>query len=59
MSEWFDNQKKINGDFQKLLQDWIEKANPRHTLTAEEHRRLSKIEAIAAKLKRRENVQSD
>ena len=53
MSEWYDNQKKPSNNFRKLLQERIAKANPRRTLTAEEHRRLSKIEAIAAKLKRR------
>jgi len=58
MSEWYDNQKKPSSNFRKLLQERIGKANPRRTLTAEEHRRLSKIEAIAAKLKRGENVQN-
>ena len=58
MSEWYDNQKKPSNNFRKLLQERIAKANPRRTLTAEEHRRLSKIEAIAAKLKRGENVQN-
>ena len=58
MSEWYDNQKKPSSNFRKLLQERIAKANPRRTLTAKEHRRLSKIEAIAAKLKRRENVQN-
>ena len=58
MSEWFDNQKKINGDFQKLLQERIDKANPRRELTAEEAKRLNKLEGIAGKLKRGENVQN-
>ena len=58
MSEWYDNQKKPSSNFRKLLQERIAKANPRRTLTAKEHRRLSKIEAIAAKLKRGENVQN-
>ena len=58
MSEWFDSQKKPSSDFRKFLQERFDKANPRRTLTAEEHRRLSKIEAIAAKLKRGENVQN-
>jgi hypothetical protein len=35
-----------------------EKANPRRTLRAEEERRLFKLEAIADKLKRGENVQN-
>ena len=58
MSEWFDNQKKTNGDFQKLLHERIEKANPRHELTAEETKRLNKLEGIADKLQRGENVQN-
>ena len=58
MREWYDSQKKISGDFRKLLQERIDKTNPRRTLTAEEERRLSKLEAIADKLKRRENVQN-
>ena len=59
MSEWYNSQKKPSSNFWKLLQEQIAKANPRRTLTAEEHRRLSKIEAIAAKLKRGENVLSE
>jgi len=58
MSEWLDNQKNQSSDFRKLLQERIDKANPRRTLTAEEERRLSKLEAIADKLMRGENVQN-
>ena len=58
MSEWLDNQKKPNSNFQKLLKERIEKTNPRRTLTAEESNRLSKLEGIAEKLKRGENVQN-
>ena len=58
MSEWYDSQKKPSGDFRKLLQERIDKTNPRRTLTAEEERRLSKLEAIVSKLKRGENVQN-
>ena len=36
MSEWYNNQKKPSSDFRKLLQERIEKANPRRTLTAED-----------------------
>ena len=50
--------KKPSSNFRKLLRERIDKANPRRTLTAEEERRLSKLEAIAAKLKRGENVQN-
>ena len=58
MSEWLDSQKKINSDFKKLLKERIEKANPRRKLTTEETKHLNKLEAIAEKLKRGENVQS-
>ena len=58
MSEWLDNQKKPSGDFRKLLQERIDKSNPRRTLTAEEQRRLSKLESIATRLKRGEHVQN-
>ena len=36
MSEWLDNQRKASDNFRKLLQERIDKANPRRTLTAEE-----------------------
>ena len=58
MSEWLDNQKKASSNFRKLLQERIEKANSRRELTAEETKRLNKLEAIAEKLKRGENVQN-
>ena len=58
MSEWLDSQKKINSDFQKLLKERLDKANSRRELTAEQTKRLNKLEAIAAKLKRGENVQN-
>ena len=57
MSEWFDNQKQPSSNLRKLLQERIEKANPRRILSAEEAKRLAKLEAIADKLKRGENVQ--
>ena len=41
-----------------MLQERINKTNPRRTLTADEQRRLSKLEAIADRLKRGENVQN-
>ena len=53
-----DNQKNLNSNFRQLLQERIEKANPRRELTAEESKRLSKLEGIADKLKRGENVQN-
>ena len=58
MSEWYDNQKKPNSNSRKSLLERIDKDNPRNTLTAEEERRLSKLEAIVSKLKRGENVQN-
>ena len=58
MSEWLDNQKKASSNFRKFLQKRIEKANPRRELTAEETNRLRKLEAMADKLKRGENVQN-
>ena len=58
MSEWYDSQKKPNSNFRQLLQERIDKANPRRELTAEEAKRLARLEAIAEKLKRGENVQN-
>ena len=58
MSEWYDNQKKSNGNFHRLLQERIEKSNPRRKLNVEEAKRLKKLETIADKLKRGENVQN-
>ena len=58
MSEWYDNQKKRSGNFQQLLKERIEKANLRRKLTAEETKRLNKLEAIADKLQRGEQVQN-
>jgi len=58
VSEWYDNQKKTNSDFRKLLEERMESKNPRRELTAEETKRLTKLKAIAEKLKRGENVQN-
>ena len=58
MSEWLDNQKKPNSNFRELLQERIEKANPRRNLTAVEAKRLNKLKGIADKLKRGDNVQN-
>jgi len=58
MSEWYDNQKKPSSNFLQLLQDHIEKASPRPELTAEEAKRLCRLEAISKKLQRGENVQN-
>ena len=58
MSEWLDNNKEASGNFRKLSQEQIEKANPRRELTAEQAKRLAKLEAIAEKLQRGKNVQN-
>ena len=58
MSEWYDSQKKPNGSFRKLLQERIDKANPRRILTAEEVRRLANLKLVSTKLKRGENLQN-
>ena len=58
MSEWLDNQKQIISIIKKLLKERIEKSNPRRILSAEETKRLNKLQAIADKLKRGENVQN-
>ena len=58
MSEWLDNQKQTSSNIRKLLQERIEKVNPRRKLTTEETKRLNKLEGIADKLKRGENVQN-
>ena len=52
MNEWYDSQKESNSNFGKLLQERIDKANPRRQLTSEETKRLTRLEAIAARLKR-------
>ena len=58
ISEWLDNRKKPNGNLHELLQKRIEKANLLRKLTSEDEKRLAKLEAIAEKLQRGENVQN-
>ena len=58
MSEWYDSQKQLSSNFRKLLQERIEQTNPRRKLSAEETKRFAKLETIADKLKRGENVQN-
>lgn len=58
MSEWRDSQKHPSGNLQKLLQERIAKSNTRRHLTAEEAKRLAKLEEIADKSRRGENVQN-
>ena len=58
MSEWYDKQKQSRSNLHKSSQEKIEKANPRRELTSEEVKRLAKLETIAEKIKRGENVQN-
>ena len=58
MSEWYDSQKQSSRNFHELLQERIDKANPRRELTALETKRLNKLGGIADKLRRGENVQN-
>ena len=56
MSDWLDKQKQSSRNIRKLLQEWIEEANPRRKLTAEETKLLAKLDSITDKRKRRKNV---
>ena len=56
MSEWYDSQKKQNSNHRKLLQERLDKANPRRKLAKDETTKLAKLEGIAEKLKRGEHV---
>jgi hypothetical protein len=58
MNEGHDSQKKPSGDFRKLLQERIDKANPRRKLAKDETTKLAKLEGIVEKLRRGENVQN-
>jgi len=58
LSEWLSNKKQSKSNVGKLLQERIEKSAPRRKLSAEETKRLAKLEAIADKLKRGDNVQN-
>jgi hypothetical protein len=58
VSEWYNNQKQSISSVSQLVRERIDKANPRRNLTTEETKRLAKLEAIADKLKRGENVQN-
>ena len=51
-------QKKPIVDFRKLLQERLDKTNPRRKPAIDETTKLSKLEGIAEKLKRGENVQN-
>ena len=58
MSEWYDNQRKSNGNFRKLLQERLDKNNPRRKLAKDEATKLAKLKGIAENLKRGENLQN-
>ena len=58
MGEWFNNQNKPNLNLSKLLQERLDKTNPRRKLAKDETTKLAKLEGIAEKLKRGENVQN-
>ena len=58
MTEWYDSQKKSNGNFRKLLQERLGKNNPRRKLAKDETTKLAKLEDIIEKLKRGEHVQN-
>ena len=50
MSEWFDNQKKLNRNLWEMLHERIEETNTRRKLTAAEAKRFARLEGIADKL---------
>lgn len=58
MSEWHHSKSRHYSDFRKLLQERIDKANPRRKLVKDETTKLVKLEGIVEKLKRGENVQN-
>ena len=58
MSEWIDNQKQKSSNIRKMLQEQIVKTNPRRNLTVEVAKRSAKLEAMANKVRRGENVQN-
>ena len=58
MSDRYHSQKSSKSNFRKLLNERLNKTNPRRKLTAEESKRLTKLEAIVSKLKRGEHVQN-
>jgi chromosome segregation ATPase len=58
MSELFYRRKKSSHNLRKLLQQYADKTTTCRQLTAEKNKRLTKLEAIADKLKCGENVQN-
>lgn len=43
MGEWYDSQQKPIGDFRKLLQERLDKANPRLTERTTEQKNAHKV----------------
>jgi hypothetical protein len=58
MSEWQNMKKDSSDNFRKFLQERLDKTNPRRKLAKNETTKLEKLEGIAEKLKRGENVQN-
>ena len=58
MSEWCSSKKKSIVDFRELLQERLDKNNPRRKLAKDEATKLAKLKGIAENLKRGENVQN-
>lgn len=58
MSERYDNQKQQSRDLVNSLQERMEKANLRGKLATEEAKSFHKLDTIADKLKRGENVRN-
>ena len=52
MSEWYNSQKKPIVDFRKLLQERLDKVNPRRKLAKDETTKLAKIEGFMVELLR-------
>ena len=58
MSDWYNSQREPSSNFRKLLQERLAKVNPRRKLAKDETTKLAKLEGIAKKLRRGENVQN-
>jgi hypothetical protein len=58
MSEWYNSQNKPSSNVAKLLQERLDNVTPRRKLAEDETTKLAKLDAIADKLKRGENVQN-
>ena len=52
MSEWYDSQKKPIVDFRKLLQERLDKVNPRRKLAKDATTKLAKLEGFMVELLR-------